>query len=262
MRFKPCIDIHDGQVKQIVGGDLTDDKSHDNFVSKKSAAYYAELYKEKKLPGGHIILLNPKGTKEYELDKIQALEALKTYPGGMQIGGGIDEENAEEFVSAGASHVIMTSRLFDGKIFDWNRLKKISEKIGREHIVVDISCRKHGEEYVVVKDRWKTFTDMTVNENNIKRLTEFTDELLIHAVDVEGLRLGIDKELIAFLGNCADMIKITYAGGINNLSDIETIGELGGEKIDFTVGSALDLFGGNLKFNEIANMMAERRSVI
>ena len=137
MRFKPCIDIHDGQVKQIVGGDLTDDKSHDNFVSKKSAAYYAELYKEKKLPGGHIILLNPKGTKEYELDKIQALEALKTYPGGMQIGGGIDEENAEEFVSAGASHVIMTSRLFDGKIFDWNRLKKISEKIGREHIVVD-----------------------------------------------------------------------------------------------------------------------------
>lgn len=252
MEFRPCIDIHNGQVKQIVGSSLKDknDQAVENFVSNKNADYFATLYKNNGIKGGHIILLNPVTSEYYEATKNQALLALKSFPGGMQIGGGITDKNAKEYIDAGASHVIVTSFVFrDGKI-NFDNLSKLKNAVGKEHIVLDLSCRKKDDAYYIVTDRWQTFTTEKVNAKLLDTLMDYCDEYLIHAVDVEGKSQGIEKELVKILGTW-NKIPITYAGGVHSYEDLEELKKLGNGKIDVTIGSALDLFGGNLSFEEV-----------
>lgn len=256
MRFRPCIDIHNGKVKQIIGSTLKDkgDSAAENFVSEKDAGYYADLYKKNHLTGGHIILLNSKDSMYYEDTKRQAVKALAEFKNGMQVGGGITDENAMEFIEAGASHVIITSFVFkDGRV-DYENLKKISSRVGKERLVLDLSCRSRNGRYYVVTDRWQKFTDEEVNEALLDKLSAHCDEYLIHAVDVEGKNAGIDKELVKMLGTW-NGISMTYAGGIRSMEDIEKLETYSDGRIDFTIGSALDIFGGSLKFNDIVKIM-------
>ncbi len=252
MKFRPCIDIHNGSVKQIIGGSLTDsgNQAVDNFISGQNAAFYAKKYREDGLSGGHIILLNPKGTEFYEADVRQAKSALEEYPGGMQIGGGMDEGNAEKFLAMGASHIIVTSHVFrDGMIY-MERLKRMASLLGKEHLVLDLSCRYAGDDYYIVTDRWQKVTKVKMNRQTLEMLAEFCDEFLIHAVDVEGKASGVEKEVVRRLGE-RRVLPVTYAGGIHSLEDIDWIREAGNGFIDFTVGSALDLFGGTLPYQEL-----------
>ena len=255
MEFRPCIDIHNGKVKQIVGGSLKDEKNHaqENFVSAQDAAFYADLYKGKEIKGGHVILLNAKDSEYYEATKAQAMLALSTYPGGLQVGGGITAENAKEFIDAGASHVVVTSYVFrDGKI-DYERLELLKDTIGTERIVLDVSCKKKAEGYVVVTDRWQKETTEILDVGLLDKLAGYCDEFLVHAVDVEGKAEGIEKELVALLGEWGKK-PITYAGGVHNMEDLQLIKELGRDKVNVTVGSALDLFGGNMSFEAVIRM--------
>ena len=254
MEFRPCIDIHDGKVKQIVGGSLTEaDRASivkENFVAEMDAAFYAKLYKSRSIRGGHVILLNGVGTEGYEKTKEQALLALSAYPGGLQVGGGITAENAGEYLEAGASHVVVTSYVFrQGKI-DYERLEKLKNAVGKEHLVLDLSCRKKEQGYVVVTDRWQNETKEYVTEELMDKLADFCDEFLIHAVDVEGKSDGIEKELAKKLGAWGK-IPVTYAGGVHNFEDLRLLKDLGQNRVNVTIGSALDLFGGNMKFEEV-----------
>jgi len=236
--FRPCIDLHEGKVKQIVGGTLTDDAAElrTNFVSERSAAWYAELYKRDGLKGGHMILLGPG-------NEGAARAALQVYPGGLQVGGGIDAENAKGWLQAGASHVSVTSYLFrDGRL-DWERLKTMVGAIGRERLVLDLSCRRRGQDYFVVTNRWQTFTELRIAPGTFAQLADYCDEFLIHAVDAEGLCRGIDSELVEKLGQWTPR-PTTYAGGARSLDDLEEVTRVGRGRIDLTIGSALDLFGG------------------
>ena len=251
MKFRPCIDIHNGHVVQIVGSSLRDenDSAQNNFVSEKDSAYYANLYKEHGLSGGHIIILNGKDSEYYEATKAEAVKALQTYKGGMQIGGGITDKNAEEYILAGASHVIVTSYVFsDGKIC-YNNLNRLNSAVGREHICLDVSCRMRNGKYYVVTDRWQKFTDVVLDENLIVSLSEYCDELLVHAVDVEGRKAGINATIAGILEKSP--IPVTYAGGISSLDDIAKIRSIGNNKIDFTIGTALNIFGGDLDLMEV-----------
>ena len=228
MKFRPCIDIHNGKVKQIVGGSLLDkgDYAQDNFVSEKDGDFYAKLYKDAGLEGGHIILLNPAGSQYYEEDVRQACLALSAYPGGLQIGGGMTAENAAFFLEQGASHIIVTSYVFkDGKI-NYENLEKIVAVTGKEHLVLDLSCRKKGEDYYIVTDRWQKFTDVKLTEDVLSELADYCDEFLIHAVDVEGKAGGIEEDIAALLGNW-DGISVTYAGGVSSFEDLRKLKELG-----------------------------------
>ena len=203
MEFRPCIDIHNGKVKQIVGGSLKDEgnQAKENFVAEQDAAYFAEFYKKDKIRGGHIILLNPSDSSYYKETKRQALLALHTYPGGMQVGGGIHAENAKEFIEAGASHVIVTSYVFkDGKV-NYNNLEKILAAVGKEHLVLDLSCRKKDGDYYIVTDRWQKFTEEKITPELLDKLKEYADEFLVHAVDVEGKASGIEVPLAEMLGD-------------------------------------------------------------
>lgn len=259
MQFRPCIDIHNGQVKQIVGGSLLDagNQATENFVATQDAAFYAELYRNTGIRGGHIILLNKAGTEYYEADVEQARKALAMYPGGLQIGGGITAENAQHFLDMGASHVIVTSYVFkDGRV-DYERLQLLYDTVGREHLVLDLSCRKREGKYYIVTDRWQKFTEEVVCRQTIERLQEYADEFLIHAVDVEGKANGVEEELVAMLSEEAD-IPITYAGGVGSYEDIETIRTLGKGRLNVTIGSALDLFGGSLQYDRVLSMMDNR----
>jgi len=252
MNFRPCIDIHNGKVKQIVGGSLldTDNQAEENFVSQQDASFYAQLYKNNKIKGGHIIILNQAESVYYESDIKQAKLALNTYPGGLQIGGGITADSAKLFLDMGASHVLVTSYVFkDGKI-NYDNLNAIVNAVGKEKLVLDLSCRKKDGEYYIVTDRWQKFTEVKVTESTLDLLANYCDEFMIHAVDVEGKASGIDKELVTMLGNWSK-IPITYAGGVGTFEDIDLIQKLGHNKIDVTVGSALDIFGGNMKFEEV-----------
>lgn len=258
MEFRPCIDIHNGKVKQIVGGSLLDqsDFARENFISEYDAAFYAKIYKNRNIHGGHIILLNSTDSRFYAETKRQALQALKVYPMGLQVGGGINPLNAREFLEAGASHVIVTSYVFsDGKI-DFCRLAKIEKEVGACRLVLDISCKKDENGYVVVTDRWQKKTEEIVSIKLLEKLSGYCDEFLIHAVDVEGKAEGVDKELIALLGEWGKK-PITYAGGIHNFKDLQTIKELGKSRIHATIGSALDLFGGNMKFDEVISYIGQ-----
>lgn len=255
MKFRPCIDIHNGKVKQLVGGSLKDEgnQAQENFVSGKSAAEFANLYKEDELTGGHIIILNSVDSEYFDETKRQAIEALKAYPGGMQIGGGVNDKNAAQWIETGATHVIVTSFVFkDGKI-NYDNLQKLVESVGKEHIVLDLSCRKKQGEYYIVTDRWQKFTEEKVSIELLNKLSKYCDEFLIHGVDVEGTGSGMEKELIEILSDF-DKLKITYAGGIASLDNIEKFKELCHGKIDYTIGSALDLFGGDLSYEMIKNM--------
>lgn len=248
-KFRPCIDLHQGKVKQIVGGSLRDDGPGptENFVSEHSSAWFAERFREDALTGGHVIKLGPG-------NDAAAREALAAWPGGLQIGGGIDEGNAANWLDAGASHVIVTSALFDkeGK-FQEETLRSLVEKIGKNRLVIDLSCRATPGGWTVAMNRWQTLTELTVDHATLDRLAPFCDEFLIHAADVEGLCRGIDAELVAHLGNWGE-IPITYAGGAATMADLLLVEEAGLGRVDVTVGSALDLFGGKgLIYKDLAD---------
>lgn len=236
--FRPCIDLHEGKVKQIVGSTLESEaeKLRTNWVSDRPASWFAELYKRDGLEGGHVILLGP-GNEE------QARDALKAYPGGLQLGGGVTLDNAGDWLNAGASHVIVTSWLFRAGQLDWDRLQSLVGRIGKERLVLDLSCRQRGGNYFVVTDRWQRFTEMAVDRQSLEKLARWCAEFLIHAVDVEGLCGGIDEKLVVNLGDWSP-IPVTYAGGANSLADLERVTRLGKGRIDLTIGSALDIFGG------------------
>ena len=258
MEFRPCIDIHNGKVKQIVGGSLKDtgNFAEENFVSEQDAAFYANMYKEAGIHGGHIILLNAKDSEYYEATKEQALNALAAYPGGLQIGGGITAENAKEFLAAGASHVIVTSYVFRDGHIDYERLAQLVAAVGKERLVLDLSCRKRDGEYFIVTDRWQKFTEERVTLSLLNRLKDSCDEFLIHAVDVEGKASGIETELVRMLGEWNE-IPVTYAGGVGSFSDLELLKRLGQNHVNVTIGSSLDLFGGPMKYEEVLKIVSK-----
>ncbi|MDD2980209.1 MAG: phosphoribosylformimino-5-aminoimidazole carboxamide ribotide isomerase [Hespellia sp.] len=255
MKFRPCIDIHNGAVKQIVGGSLKDqgNQAETNFASELGADYYAKLYQKDGLSGGHIILLNPASSEYYEATKAQAMSALAAYPEGLQIGGGITAENAFEYIAAGASHVIVTSYVFqDGRI-QWENLKKLVTAVGKEHVVLDLSCRKKDGDYYIVTNRWQTFTEVKLCAQVLDELADYCDEFLVHGVDVEGKSSGVELDLVKLLSDWGG-IRITYAGGIGSMKDLKQFEETCGGKLDFTIGSALDLFGGKIPYEEISKL--------
>ena len=235
--FRPCIDLHEGKVKQIVGGTLGATGVRTNFVSKNSAAWFAELYRRDGLCGGHVIMLGAGNETE-------ACAALAAFPGGLQIGGGVNAQNARGWLDAGASHIIVTSWVFRAGNVDGERLDELVDAVGKDRLVLDLSCRRRGEDYFVVTDRWQKFTELIINEETLAKLSRSCAEFLIHAVDVEGLCLGIDSELVEKLGRWTP-IPLTYAGGANSLADLEAVTKQGQGRVHLTIGSALDIFGGS-----------------
>ena len=252
MKFRPCIDIHNGKVKQIVGGSLRDegDSALTNFSSEKGAAFYAQMYRRDGLDGGHIILLNPPSSEYFDATRRQALEALKAWPGALQIGGGITAENAREYLEAGAGRVIVTSYVFSGGVFQKENLERLVHTVGREKLVLDLSCRKKEDGYYVVTDRWQKFTKVKVTPAALDALAGYCSEFLIHGVDVEGRSAGMETELVEILAGW-DGIPATYAGGIGSLEDLEKFRTVSGGRLDFTIGSALDLFGGKIPYETV-----------
>ncbi len=239
MKFRPCIDLHNGQVKQIVGSTLSDGAKDltTNFTSEKPSSYYAELYRRDQLTGGHVIKLGP-GCDQ------AASDALNVYPGGLQIGGGITTDNASFWLDQGASHVIVTSYVFkQGKVYE-DRIKELVALVGKERLVLDLSCRKRGSQYFIVTDRWQNFTDVVISKQSLDFFSKFCAEFLIHAVDVEGKCSGIDDTLTVNLREWSP-IPTTYAGGVKDVADLFKIKNLGNNRLDATIGSALDIFGGN-----------------
>lgn len=252
MQFRPCIDIHNGSVKQIVGSSLIDEgnQAEENFVAAQDAAFFANLYKSKNIRGGHVILLNKEGSEFFEETKKQAVLALRSYPSGLQIGGGIRADNAAYYIEQGASHVIVTSYVFsEGKI-NYVNLQKLVDAVGREHIVLDLSCKKYEDGYYVMTDRWQKKTDMRLSVDAMNELSRYCDEFLIHAVDVEGKARGIEEELVSMLGHFTGR-SVTYAGGVHNFEDLEKLKKLGNNHVNVTIGSALDLFGGNMELEKV-----------
>jgi len=239
MKFRPCIDLHGGRVKQIVGSTLSDERLESlaiNFASDKPSSYYADLYRADNLTGGHVIMLGP-GNEE------AAASALRAFPGGLQVGGGISAENAAYWLDQGASAVIVTSAVFkDGQIHE-DKLRDLVRAVGRERLVLDLSCRKRDADYYVVTDRWQKFTEVTISPESLEYFARHCLEFLVHAVDVEGKCAGIEEELTAMLGSWAP-IPTTYAGGVKSLDDLYKVKTLGNDRLDATIGSALDIFGG------------------
>lgn len=258
MKFRPCIDIHNGKVKQIVGGSLSDDEDapSENFVSARGADFFAGFFRDQGLYGGHVIMLNAKDSPYYKETKRQALCALSAFPGGLQAGGGITPENASEFLDAGASHVIVTSYLFKNGELDDGRLRSLSSEVGKDRLVLDLSCRKRHNHYYVTCNRWQTFTRSLVEPELFSYLSDYCSEFLIHAADIEGRQGGVDEELLSILAQW-DGCPVTYAGGVAEYDDIETVKEIGKGRIDLTIGSALDLYGGPLNYETVLRAFAE-----
>ena len=272
MEFRPCIDIHNGKVKQIVGGTLKDagDFAAENFVSEQDAAFYADLYRRYGLRNGHIILLNPPSSEYYPATLAQAEAALAVWPGGLQIGGGVNAENAADFLEKGASHVIVTSYVFlDGKV-SMEHLDRLVRAAGKENLVLDLSCRKKDGKYYIVTDRWQKFTNVEVTVDSLCAFAEYCDEFLIHAADVEGKARGVERELVDILEEASERISeksaasgtereagifpITYAGGVGSFEDLRWLKAEGKDRIHVTIGSALDLFGGRMNFQEVLDI--------
>lgn len=252
MRFRPCIDLHEGQVKQIIGSTLSDTgKPVVNFQTTRSAAHFANLYKRDGFFGGHVIMLG-RG------NETAAREALRAFPGGLQIGGGITPENAESFLECGASHVIVTSFVFQNGILDHNHLESISRRVGRERLVLDCSCRKCSDGYVIVTDRWQKETTERLTPALFSNLEAWCDEFLVHAAHVEGMRSGIDRELVALLSTCTTR-PVTYAGGVTSINDLDVVMHSGNNRIDITIGSALDLFGGSIPYQTVVQWFRNRK---
>lgn len=247
MNFRPCIDLHDGKVKQIVGSTLGYDNKEvvENFTSDQDSSFYASLFLQNKLTGGHVIMLGP-GNEE------AAISALEAYPNGLQIGGGITADNAQKYIDAGASHVIVTSYIFHDGQLDMDRLQQLVKKIGKEKLVLDLSCRKRDGKWYVVTDKWTKFSDFEVNAQSIKEIEEYCDELLIHAVDVEGKRSGMQEDLVRDLAEWTS-IPTTYAGGVRSIDDLKKFESLSNGKLHVTIGSALSIFGGDLDFQTVVN---------
>lgn len=236
--FRPCIDLHEGRVKQIVGGSLDAEGGlRTNFEAAEGPAWFAARYRDDGLTGGHVVMLGP-GNED------AAREALAAHPGGLQVGGGVTAANAAAWLDAGASHVIVTSWLFPGADLDQERLDALHRAVGRDRLVIDLSCRRREGDYVVVADRWRRFTSTVLDRAGLAGMAERCAELLVHAVDVEGLRLGIDDELVERLAAWSP-VPVTYAGGARSLDDLERVDRISGGRVDLTIGSALDLFGGD-----------------
>ena len=238
MRFRPCIDLHNGVVKQIVGASLQDGADpQTNFATDQPAAWFADRYRRDGLHGGHVIMLGPG-------NEAAAAAAVAAFPGGLQVGGGINPQNAAAWLQRGAAGVIVTSYLFhDGKLRR-DRLQAMVDAVGPSHLILDLSCRQIDGRYVAMTDRWQTATDLEINASTLADLAPSCCEFLIHATAVEGRQAGIDADLVALLGRIAPL-PVTYAGGIRSMADVDQIRELGQDRLDFTVGSALDLFGGS-----------------
>ena len=259
MKLRPCIDIHNGKVKQIVGSSLQDaeDQATANFVAEQDAKFFADLYHDAGLTGGHVILLNAQESSYYQDTKKQALEALKAWPGEMQIGGGITPQNAKDFLTAGASHVIVTSYVFRNGTMDMEHLAELVKAVGVKRLVLDLSCAKIGDNYYIVTDRWQKITDTVLNEQTMEQLAGYCDEFLIHAADVEGRQNGIEENVVALMGNWGKK-PMTYAGGVHSLQDIHRLKAAGHGKLDVTVGSALKIFGGSLELSDIIAACKEK----
>jgi len=236
-KFRPCIDLHEGKVKQIVGGSLNDQGADTNFISDYNSAHYANLYKEHNLTGGHVIALGPNNQEA-------VIDALNQWPNGLQFGGGVNASNAAEFITAGASHVIVTSALFENDEFSFEKLEEIKSIVGKDRLILDLSCRRTDTGWNIATNRWQTVTKTQITPETLEALSSHCAEFLIHAADVEGLQAGIDKELVTLLGQHAT-IPVTYAGGARSLEDLKDVQALSNGKVDLTIGSALDIFGGN-----------------
>ena len=246
MRIRPCIDLHGGKVKQIIGSTLAANGSAvENFSTELPPSHFARLYQADRLSGGHVIMLG-KG------NEAAALDALSAYPGGLQLGGGIHLDNAREYLDAGASHVIISSMLFDHGRYNERALDSMADAIGAERIVVDLSCRRFGNDYVAMTDQWRTKTDLVLTAETLSQLSGRCSEFLVHAVDVEGKRGGIDETLVTLLADIS-LLPATYAGGVRSLDDLDRIRNAGSGRIDATVGSALDIFGGMLEYRAVVN---------
>ncbi len=243
-KFRPCIDLHEGSVKQIVGGTIDGPEFKENFVADRDASWFAELFRRDGLKGGHVIRLG-------EGNDDAASRALSAWPDGLQLGGGLNLDNGQQWIEKGASHLIVTSWLFSAGELDWERVRLLAKEIGSSRLVIDLSCRKSGEAWNVATDRWRTTTNTLVNKELFERLAPYCDEFLVHSADVEGKVGGIDEALVGELSNF-DLRPVTYAGGIASFQDIQTIDRLSDGKLDFTVGSGLDIFGGSaLKYQEL-----------
>lgn len=252
MKFRPCIDLHQGKVKQIVGETMQADSAQvvENFVSELTPAHYAELYRRDELTGGHIIMLG--GGNEQA-----ATEALQAYPGGLQIGGGINADNAALWLERGAAHVIVTSYIFNDGTLQQDNLDRIVSEVGKERLVIDLSCKARNGEWVVVTNGWRTFSDFIVRPDAIKELEQYCSEFLIHAVDVEGKRSGYQEQLVSQLAEWTS-IPTTYAGGVRSIEDLVSFQELSKGKLDVTIGSALDIFGGALAYQQVVEYCKNR----
>lgn len=253
-RFRPCIDIHDGKVKQIVGGTLDTDRLVTNFESEHDASWFAELYKQHDLTGAHVILLG-QGCQE------AAIGALRAWPNGLQVGGGINDQNAKFWIEQGASHVILTSWLFDGDVLNMDKVRQISSIVGKTRLVLDLSCRRVEQGWRIATNRWRTITQTAVNAELIVELASYCDEFLVHAADVEGLCSGMDEELIQLLGQHSP-IPVTYAGGASKFEDLAHVQKLSQGRVNLTIGSALDLFGGSIPFTECVKWNQRQQGAI
>jgi len=263
MEFRPCIDLHAGKVKQIVGSTLIDDKiasdrTEDpitNFSTERPASDYAEMYKRDGLTGGHIIMLGPGNTDA-------AKSALRAHPNGLQIGGGVNLENAISWLDAGASHVIVTSFVFNSGKIDMERLRSLVSLVGKERLVLDLSCRRKTPDgpYYVVTDRWQKYTDLPVDGTTLNSLGEYCSEFLVHGVENEGKRCGILEDLVVLLGESCP-VPVTYAGGVRDLEDLERVKQLGKGRVSVTIGSSLDCFGGQLSYDEVVRWHNKQKSL-
>jgi len=246
MKFRPCIDLHQGKVVQIVGASLQDTNQSSleiNFISTSSSVEYAKLYQKDGLMGGHLVSL---GTGNQQA----ALDALAAFPGGLQYGGGVNPENAAIFLEAGASHVIVTSYVFDSGKIDFDRMRQLLDVTGKNKLVLDLSCRQRDGSYYVVTDRWQNFTEEKVDKELLETLSDYCSEFLVHGVDVEGKQQGIEEDLIRLLGRYSPL-PVTYAGGVKRLSDLDLVKSLGQDRVDLTIGSALDIFGGQVPYADV-----------
>ncbi len=258
MKFRPCIDIHGGKVKQIVGSTLSDsspDTLRENFVSEKPPSWFAELFREHDMRGGHVIMLGP-GNED------AARSALTAWPGGLQVGGGITDGNAVRWIETGAEAVIVTSWCFSNGEILFERIERLQALVGKEHLVLDLSCRKKEDDFYIVTDRWQNFTNVRITQETLEGLSGYCFEFLIHAADVEGRCRGIEKDLVKMLGRWSP-IPTTYAGGARSVEDLYLVRELGNGRIDLTIGSALDIFGGTgVTFDEVAEFNRKQGETI
>ncbi|MBD3420803.1 MAG: phosphoribosylformimino-5-aminoimidazole carboxamide ribotide isomerase [Chitinivibrionales bacterium] len=246
MEFRPCIDLHHGKVKQIVGStycDANGDTLITHFESDDSPARFAELYRQDELRGGHVVMIGP-GNDD------AARQALQAFPGGLQVGGGVTAENAKKYLDFGASHVVVTSFVFRKGLIAWDNLKRIFRTVGKKRLVLDLSCKFRDRRYVIVTDRWQRATDVEISNQTLECLAAYCDEFLVHAAHVEGKQSGVDAALIELLA-VGSPIPVTYAGGIRSLSDFQIIKQTGDNRVHATVGSALDIFGGPLPYGDV-----------